>query len=178
MTAWEDYTDAILGDEPDYEEDPDSLPPEDREAVNRSLGRLAHVRREMAVDANIAETQIGQIRTWRDRRLETHRTAERWHEDQLARYHEAVLRVDGRAKTISLPFGRLEARAGQPNVTVDETFTVWAASERPELVRVKVEPDRTAIRQAVVKEGEALPGVTVTPTDITFRARTNERTDQ
>lgn len=69
-------------------------------------------------------------------------------------------------KTVTLPAGKVAARRTADRVTLPadapaarEAFTTWARAEVPELVRVKLEPDLTAVARAV-KAGEELAALT------------------
>lgn len=173
-SAWDDLAAEMFGPEPDYDTEPTELP--DADSVNRAIGRLGRIRSRATADREVAEAQIEQVRQWLEHRLASHDRAEAWHLDQLRSYHRAILASDPKRKTIALPNGTLKARAGQPAIEVtDEAAVVaWAIqNERTALVRVKTELDRKALRESVVKDGEAIPGVTVSPADVGYTVDTS-----
>jgi hypothetical protein len=81
---------------------------------------------------------------------------------------------DGR-KTISLPAGKVSTRAKQPKWTVNnDEFIPWAEENFPDLIRIKKEPDLSAIKErfsgapvaeadgvVVTEDGEIIPGVSI-----------------
>lgn len=189
--AWTDLEDELLGEEPDYDSEPADLP--DTASVNRMLGRLAHVRRRAATDAEVAHAQIDQVQAWATGRAEMHQRQEAWLLATLRRYHEAVLALGG-TKTLDLPNGTLRARAGQPQWEIDaEAFVPWAlALKADELLRVKIDPSKAAIKEAfevgplvsavdgapfdhhpaLTPDGEIVPGITIAPAETNYSADT------
>lgn len=189
--AWTDLEDEMLGEEPDWESEPADLP--DLDSANRMLGRLAHMRRAAATDAEVAHAQIAQVEAWAAGRAELHQRQEAWLLATLRNYHQAVLALGG-AKTLDLPNGTLRARAGQPQWDIDdEAFVPWAlALNANELLRVKIEPSKAAIKEAfevgplvsavdgtpfdhhpaVTPDGEVVPGITIAPAETNYSADT------
>jgi hypothetical protein len=99
-------------------------------------------------------------------------------------YFEAILieygrgqRIEGR-KSVSTPYGTIKSRTAPPAFDVDkDAFLEWAKANRPDLVRVKEEPN-VADMKAVLEvsgdnaidpqSGEVVPGVKVTGHDVRF----------
>lgn len=167
--SWHDLETDLLGEEPDYDAEP---PVEiDRTVADRYLRRIAHLDAQQVADAEVAQAQIEQVQAWLARRYETHAAQRAWLSGVLRRFHEAVLTIDPKAKTIHLPAGDLKMRAQQDAVTVDgEQYLPWAEAHRPDTLRVIPETkavDLRTVRAALVNgcvidaDGEVAPGVTV-----------------
>lgn len=148
----------------------ESVPVADLHRADYVLGLIGRARR-------VRDEELDVIRAERDR-LDLLATAikercarvEDWYGPQLSSFHRALLADDPKRRTISLPHGTLRARAQQDEWTFGPEFTEWAeASGRDDLVRVKVEPDRTAAKKRLLVlsdgraalDGEVVPGVSV-----------------
>lgn len=182
MSALEEY---LLGDPSADDLDEAPPAPENLEEADWQMRRLARLRRRMAENEAIAAAEIALIRKWlADENDKVERTAA-FFETSLAAFHEHLLAEDPKRKTISLPAGTLKARKhpDRVDVIVPDLFVKWAQAEKPELVRTKVEPDKTAIKRllsagpsagdyglALVDPatGEAAPGVVLVEGEVSF----------
>ena len=179
--AWNDLESDLLGEAPDYEQEPTELP--DLDSVNRELRRVAKIRRDRQTYEELADAEMSRLRAALTARREHFERMEQWHLDRLRRYHQAALAIGG-PKTLTLPNGALKARAGQPKWEIDsETFVQWARSNgAAELLRVSYSPDKVAVKNrlavaddhAVTGGGEIVPGVTVLPAVDSFTVDTSE----
>jgi hypothetical protein len=88
----------------------------------------------------------------------------------LAKYHRQKLAEDGEAKTLHFPHGTLTARKLPDNVEIADEVALldWALEHEPRFVRVKESLDRSAIKDAVLKSGEIVPGVKPTEGEVRF----------
>lgn len=134
--------------------------PSDLVAANRMLRLVARFEREQAQVNRTADADVAVAERWRARELARlgrkldylRRCAELW-----MRAHAQVAKT----RTVKLPWGELRLRPARERVEVDVDEFVAAAKlvysshgEFPEgWVRVKVEPDKQAIRKAVVAGG-------------------------
>lgn len=178
----QDLAEFLAGPDPDYDADPE--PPQDADEANRRLRRLARIRADIAQVEETAARQIDQINAWAERRYEVLHARARWEQAGLEMWHRAVLADDPNRKTISLPCGTLKSRAQQPVwVFDDEVFCAWAKEHAPDLVRVRLSPDRSAAKQEIVLlddgryitgTGEVVPGVTVEVRGPSFSVVTEE----
>ncbi len=137
----------------------------------RKVAQLDH--EKDAIDHAAAE-QIETIKAWWQTELDrlAHQRAH-W-EWLLAQWHLEKLGEDPKAKTIRLPHGVLSARKQPDNIDIadpDAVIALFAADS--EYVRVKRELNRSAIKDAVLKNGEILPGVSIVPGEITYNASPN-----
>lgn len=103
-----------------------------------------------------------------------------WAENNLRAYFDIVpAKVTKTQKTYDLPSGKLVLKHQEPKYeTKDEELVPWLKANRPELVKTKessdwanlkkelaVSPDGTAM---VTKDGEIVPGITVTQREDKF----------
>ncbi|MCL6455088.1 MAG: host-nuclease inhibitor Gam family protein [Alicyclobacillus sp.] len=125
---------------------------------------------------DVADAEVARIEAWRSREQESVQADLAYFEALLREWHAAELARDPRAKTISTPYGTLKARKLPPKVEYDvDKLLQWAREEgRIDLVRVKEEIAAAAVREAVLKDGEALPGVTVVDQGIRFSVEVDE----
>lgn len=166
MSALEqDLDEFMMGDEPDYDAEIEA--PRDADEVDRRLRRLAKVRAEIAQVEEHAARQIDQVNAWAEARYDVLHGRARWLAEGLEMWHRAVLADDPSRKTISLPCGTLKSRAQQPVWEFDDVdaFLAWAREHRPELVRVKEEPNRAEAKRVLLVPDDLLPGVVASPYD-------------
>lgn len=130
-----------------------------------ALRKLAKVEAEDAEVRELAESQIAAIEAWREaeqNRLDTRR--QNW-ETLLAKWHRQRLAEDPDGpKSIRLPHGVLHSRKQPDNVEIPNPKAVleWAKGAGMSYLRVipvHYELDRSAIKDAVLKSGEIIPGV-------------------
>lgn len=150
-----------------------------------ALRKIARAEARLVEDETVAALEIERVAQWIDERRRATENETRWARDALERYHREALAMDERLKTISLPSGKLKAYKRPDQWDVDaETFCPWAQDNARELVRVKVEPDKAAIKNLLVARedlstaiesgatdpatGEIVPGVTITPGTVRF----------
>lgn len=172
--------DLSLAEALDGADDEEIVAPESREHVDRLLGRLARVRTARDRDVADAEVRRAQIDAWLEARLAVHDNATQHIEAVLTAWHEYLLGLDPKAKTVSLPNGTLKSRARSASIKVTDeaTFIEWAKANAVELVRTRVTeaPDRTVVAatfEIAVVDGEPIvvnpttgerpPGCTVDP---------------
>lgn len=197
MSALEEY---LIG-EPELD-DVDGLElsaPESLEAADWQLRKLARLRRLMAENESIAHAEITRVKTWLDEENAKLERQAAFYEQNLALFHRALLELDPKRKTITLPAGALKARKHPDRIEVldADVFIAWAdAAGRPEFVRTKVEPVKSEIKrllgvgQAFADDteilghllvdpttGEAAHGVCLVPGEVSFAADTARASD-
>ena len=93
----------------------------------------------------------------------------------LEEWHRKRLEEDPKEKTIRLRSGELVARRSPDTVRVlDSDGFVCAHGFDSPLVNVKAVPNLSAVKAAVLKDGESLPGVEVVPGEVVFKAKPGE----
>jgi len=130
--------------------------------------------------AAAAQRKIAEVKAWGEAekaRIDAIVAAEVMRHDReadffqqhLVVYLQAEIAAGRKTKSLELPGGTIKLTARQPRLDVDaEAFLAWAAATRPDLVRTKLEPDKTALKKAavladdgvVVIDGEIVPGAT------------------
>ncbi len=181
-----DLYDELAGPEPDYDTAPET--PGDADAANRHLRRLQHLDRQADEIAATFDGEIRRLQEMKADRLDIIARQRGWFEQALELYHRARLHADPTVKTIHLPAGTLQARAQQPRWDFDDedAFVSWCqAADRDDLLRVKVQPEKAAVKKALIvpaldddeqghpmtDDGEVVPGVTVVGTGPSFSAK-------
>lgn len=193
---------AMADPEPDYDTEPDPGLADERKATAllRALGekRAALERLGMLRDHALAqlEEKADRARRWYEEEAEPIERHMAWLTRWLENWQRAQLGEDRKGNptglTRSLPSGKLELRAQQPEIEIDEErFLAWAMEHRPDLVRrpdpEPWRPDGKALRAAVTSMslrdvpdgeqvqamdmGEYLPGVRVTVRGRKFTAK-------
>jgi len=90
-------------------------------------------------------------------------------EGHLAVFLRSEIAAGRKTKSLELPGGTIKLTARPARLDVDPTaFLAWAEVHRPDLVRVKSEPDKALLRKraelaedgVVVIDGEIVPGAT------------------
>lgn len=89
-------------------------------------------------------------------------------EGHLIDYHRGLLAEDEKKKTVKLIAGTLKARKSPDTVEIADDFLEHARIARPELVRTSYAVDKKAVKEAVLKDGEILPGCSVVPGSINY----------
>jgi phage host-nuclease inhibitor protein Gam len=135
------------------------------------LRKLAKLAQEDAEDEAMAQREIERIQAWLEARKKPRQQSREFFEEHLRRFHQRLLEEDPKGnKTVKLPHGTLKARKLPDKWEYDEQAIVeWAkVNARIELIRIKEEPDKQAIKEYVKMTGEVIPGVTVTRQGIKF----------
>lgn len=136
---------------PDELTEPCEAPP-DADAADRmlySLGRLAERLREIE---KLAQARIETIALWQQEESRKIKDRYDWLEQGVTGWARAVHEKDPSSKTIRLPNGQVAIRLRQPRV---ETYAPMLDLDllrqtRPGWVREKLEPEKNAIKAAVV----------------------------
>jgi hypothetical protein len=168
-----DFDDDGVNDTPSISDVYHRFRVKDLASADWAVAKLARARARFAEQQAFAQAEADRTRAWLD---ECHRElddAEGFFGGLLESYHRQILEGDERRKTVKLPSGQLVARKAPDRVEVaDPDGFVCAHGFDSPLVRVKASPDLAAVKQAVMKDGEALPGVTVVEGDVRFSIRT------
>lgn len=146
-------------------------------AADWALRKIAQKQRQIEANRQLAEDEIARITAWLEE-VTTPLAGQADHlEALLVEYHRKLLAEDDKRKTVKLPGGNLVARKRPDNVEItdEEAFIEWAEAERHNLLHIKTSPDRNAIKEAVLKDGEVIPHVTPVKGDIQYRIETNRK---
>lgn len=177
---------------PDLTHPLDDLQPEARErftiqddgAAAWAMRKLRAIRSKQAENSRIAQDEIDRVQMWLK---EVNAPL-----DRDASYFEGILRdyaircresMDDGRKSLNLPTGKVATRVGSDKFEIDATaFLPWAKQNAPQLIRVKEEPNLSALKEfavppsdapsatsdgvAITSDGEVIPGVRVTPGEL------------
>lgn len=172
-TLTERLDEAIDGPDPVPSGEGHAWSIDDLGSADWAMRKLAKVEGEIAAAEALVADRVADLNEWLEgerARLETQR--ENW-TSLLGNFHRAQLEDDADRKTIRLPSGTLVARKQPDRVDIPNPAMVldWALQgQHDEYVRVKEELDRSAVKQAVLKDGEVIPGVSPVPGEVKFSA--------
>jgi phage host-nuclease inhibitor protein Gam len=140
-------------------------------AADWAMRKVAKLDRESTAISDTAAEEIDTITKWRDAefaRIAPQREHWTW---LLADFHEKQLAEDPKAKTIKLPHGALIARKQPDNIEIEDVKTAmaWCHACNDDYLRFPdPELNRSAIKAAVLKNGEIIPGVEVVVGEIKY----------
>ena len=152
----------------------------DESGATWALRKITQKQRLIAEHVALAEKERARIDRWLGEVNGPLESDADYLEALLVEYHAGVLAGDGARRTIKLPTGTLKARKAPDKVEVNtDAFLPWAKREHPELVRVKEEPDKPALKKLLVPDapdgkpidsttGELIPGVVIERGDIRY----------
>lgn len=182
MTTIDDRTDieAIDPDDPQTWDEPE------REAwritndgvADWSMRKLARAQQERQRIVDRFEEAMRDLTQRRDHALRRPERDIEFFGHHLSEYHAALYEAGKAGTTYPLAYGNLTSRQQPARVEIidADAFTEWAeGTNRLDLLRVKVEPDKTALKRLphkdgsiVDEEGEVVPGVVVVEGERTF----------
>ena len=142
--------------------------------ANYRLRALDYWLRELEEQREIAATERTRIDMWLESQERRIQKRIDWCETTLRLYLEGTGK-----KSMSLPYGKLQRRAGRERIDVvlEDTFVDWAEkSGNEQLLRTTVKPDKSAILAYVKATGEEPPGVELNKGDESFTAKPDEGT--
>jgi hypothetical protein len=142
-----------------------------------AVRKLAELRAARAERVALVAAETARLQEWLTEEGQKDAPVLAYFEAVLREWHQEQLEVNPKAKTISLPSGKLVARKNPASFRVDpEQFLPWALEHRPEWVRTKVEPAVAAVKKAVdvaydPETGEAIPGLVIEPGEVKFEVK-------
>ena len=141
------------------------------------MRKVAKIDQERAAIDDLASQQIETIKAWWTEELERlERTRTHW-EWLLADFHSRQLLEDPKhSKTIALPHGKLISRKQPDNIEIAEPSDVllWALGQANNMVRYpEPELNRSALKEAVLKGGEIIPGVEIVEGEVRYSVLPN-----
>lgn len=165
-----------IWDDQDNPDNPNRFLVDDLRKADWAVRKIAEIQTEYAAISHEYEAQMAAWKTWRDQERERLERQRAYFVGLLQAYFTRYRETHPRTKTLTVPHGALKIRKSPLQVTVaqEDIFLAWAQIEAPDLVRVKQEPNQHAIRQAVVKDGLAIPGVRVDELPDRFEVETKE----
>lgn len=118
------------------------------------------------------QAEIAHLQQERDKVAAQWENRAAWYRSSLEFWARQASAADPKVKTIALPYGTLKVRPQQPEWTYDdEVLLDYLRPNRPEFVRIKVEPNKVDLKKVVKVDGahvldpqtgEIIPGITIT----------------
>ncbi|CUQ09672.1 phage protein [Clostridium paraputrificum] len=149
---------------------------ENLEGATWAFRKLRAIENKEADIKAIAEEEIARITAWRDAELKQYEGDKQYFSFLLEEYYKNEKAKDKKFK-LSTPYGKVTARKSNKwNYENEEALVKYLKDNKPELVRVKEEVNKTELKKVfkdgVDKEtGEILPFVTIEETEtITVKA--------
>jgi len=150
---------------------------ENLEGATWAFRKLRAIENKEADIKAIAEEEMARITSWRDAELKQYEADKQYFSFLLEEYYKNEKAKDKKFK-LSTPYGKVTARKSSKwNYENEEALVKYLKDNKPELVRVKEEVNKTELKKVfkdgVDKEtGEVLPFVTIEETEtITVKSR-------
>lgn len=149
---------------------------ENLEGATWAFRKLRAIENKEADIKAIAEEEIARVNNWKETELKQYEADKQYFEFLLSEYYKNEKAKDKKFK-LSTPYGKVTSRKSSKwNYENEEALTKYLKDNRPELVRVKEEVNKTELKKVfkdgIDKEtGEVLPFVTIEETEtITVKA--------
>lgn len=149
---------------------------ENLEGATWAFRKLRAIEKKETDIKAIAEEEMARITSWRDSELKQYEADKQYFSFLLEEYYKNEKAKDKKFK-LSTPYGKVTARKSNKwNYENEEALVKYLKDNKPELVRVKEEVNKTELKK-VFKDGvdkvtgEILPFVTIEETEtITVKA--------
>lgn len=179
MTSLHEYLDQKEG------VNDESFKIEDEVQVNWALRKIKQLQDEKEKNVSLANAEIEKIEEWLNSMNDQVQQSIDYFQSLLAEYALKQRKNDPEFKSLKLPNGRIGFRKQQPKWEYDNTKLVESlkASERTDLIRIKEEPDKSAIKKAFqvvddkvvdTETGQVIEGITVEQREDAFRVEVSE----
>lgn len=141
--------------------------------IRKERARIAEVSERAARQRDLLQAEIDRINEAERRALAAPERSINFFESRLIEYLRTVQQDDPRKKSLKLLNGTLLSRRSPAHLEVDpEVFIPWAEANRAELLRVRKDPDKAAIKKLITttgpddkpvdpETGEIIPGVAI-----------------
>jgi phage host-nuclease inhibitor protein Gam len=158
--------DYLLGEVPQQE----GFAITDQGGAEWALKKLVKIAQEDAADDAMAQAEIERIQTWLTERKTSRQHDREFFEGHLTKYHVGVLLDNPKQKTIKLPHGTLKARKLSDKVEYDDKSLIeWAkGNNHLDFIRTKEEIVKDKVKEALLENGESIPGVSVVPQGVKY----------
>lgn len=128
-----------------------------REQANWALRKIARIESARKECRELVEGEMEKLSAWLKKEEEGFDQERNFFECLLRDYMEEQRQQDPKIKSIKLPSGKVGLRKQQPEFQRDNSRLLpWLKANHPELVRVKEEPDWSAVKAAAVVLGNIL----------------------
>ena len=137
---------------------------ESQEQAAWAIRKIKLVEKRRAEAIATAEAEANKIKEWVAAQNDKADRSRSYFDSLLRDYMWRLREEDPKIKTLSLPGGKLQLRAQQPEYSYDdEKILPWAKENLPESVVVKETVNKTMLKGYLKDTGEVVPGVLVEP---------------
>lgn len=143
-----------------------------RQQQNAIKAEAAQVRQPL-------EAQLALIASWEQQEVAKLDDEAAFFEGELIRWLAQERAADPKLKSVKLPYGIVASRQKPDGIVIENEPAFLAASKeagRTEFIRIKEELDKARIKEAVLKDGELLPGVQRVVGDLVYEVKAAEVT--
>jgi hypothetical protein len=141
--------------------------------VNWALRKLAAYKAKAGEINSLAEAEIERIKSWQERELKKLEDSRKFFEGLLEEYHRSRIAQNPKEKTISTPYGKLQIKKVPQKWNYDDSKLLeWLKKNRPELIRIKEDPNKQELKKVVqvnglrvvdLDTGEVVEGIVLEP---------------
>jgi phage host-nuclease inhibitor protein Gam len=142
------------------------------EKANWALRKIRSLQEKKKDNVALAEAEISKIDAWLESVNEKVERDTEYFQSMLAAYAQKRRNEDPKFKSLKLPQGKIAFRKQQPKWEYDDAKLIQSlkSSGLEDLIRIKEEPDKTAIKKRLVisgefavnpESGELIDGITV-----------------
>jgi hypothetical protein len=134
------------------------------------LEKLKEISLEIERKEKLAQERKDQIQAWLVKEKEKLVKSKEWFEGMVTSYFMDLKEKDSKLKTLSLPFGKIQARKQQPKWNYDDKVLIqFVKDSKLDALRVKEEVDKDKLKKLVkvvdgrgiTEAGEIVEGVTI-----------------
>jgi phage host-nuclease inhibitor protein Gam len=126
------------------------------EKANWALRKIRSLKEKKQDNIALAEAEISKIDAWLESVNEKVDRDAEYFQNMLAAYAQKRRNEDSKFKSLKLPHGKIAFRKQQPKWEYDDSKLLESlkSSGLDDLIRIKEEPDKTAIKKRLVVSGE------------------------
>lgn len=158
---------------------------EDEQQANWALRKIKDLQTQKNENIALAESEISKIEAWLEQENGKLDNSIEYFQGLLAEYAMKQREENPKFKSMKLPYGIVRFRKQQPKWVYDDELLLKSLKEQDaeELIRVKEEPNKQAIKKLFVVEngklynpgtGEFIEGVEIIERDEVFEVKVND----
>lgn len=124
------------------------------EQASWALRKLSAIKaKNMEID-NVARAEIERVTDWQKNETKKLEKQRQFFERLLEEFHRSRIAQNPKEKTISTPYGKMQIKKIPPKWEYDDNKLLqWLKKNKPELVRIKEEPNKQGLKKAVKVSG-------------------------
>lgn len=157
----------------------------DLSGLNWAFRKMAALKKKINEVESLADQEIQRINDWREKELDKYQGNANYFEEKIKNYHESVLAIDDKEKTIKTPYGKIKSVTNKaaPEKVSESELIEYARNNDPELIDLDVKEkllwselkkklkvvEFEGEEMVVDENGMIVPGVIVKPENTTFK---------